>query len=56
MCYDGSKTRSPAQILEQNILQSKSLICNPILKKLSENVCLDNILAHFEYGLCRVKN
>ena len=52
----GSKTRSPGQILENSCLHSRGQICNPILMKLCQNVCFDNIQAKFEYGSCRVKN
>ena len=36
-------------------LHSIDHICDPILTKLCQNVCFDNIQAKFEYGSCRVK-
>jgi len=38
-----SKTRSPGQILGKSCLHSRGFICNPILMKLRQNVCFDNI-------------
>ena len=40
MGHVGSKTRSPGQILGKFCLQSKGYICDPILMKLGQNVCL----------------
>ena len=51
----GSKTRSPGQILGNSCLHSRGYICDLILMKLCQNVCLDNILAKFEYGSCQAK-
>ena len=56
MGYVESKTRSPGQILGNSCLHSKGHICDPILMKLCQNVCFDNIQAKFKYGSCRVKN
>ena len=56
MGYVGSKTRSPGQILGNSCLHSRGQICDLILIKLSQNVCLDNIQAKFEYGSFRIKN
>ena len=39
----GSKTRSPGQIVENSCLHSRGHICSPILIKLCQNVCFDNI-------------
>jgi len=44
ICHVWSKTRSPVQILGNSCLHSKGQICNPILMKLDENVCLSNVL------------
>jgi len=52
----GLKTRSPGQILGNSCLHSRGYICDPILMKLGQNVCFDNILAKVEYGSGRVKN
>jgi len=56
MGHVGSKSRSPGQISGNSCLHPRGHICDPILMKLCQNVCFDNIWAKFEYGLCRVKN
>jgi len=56
MGHVGSKSRSPGQILRNSCLHSRGQICDPILMKLDQNVCLTNFLDKFEYGSCRVKN
>ena len=38
-----SKTRSPGQILGNSCLHPRGHICDPILMKLCQNVCFDNI-------------
>ena len=43
MGHVGSKTRSPGQILGNSCLHSRGHICDQILMKLCQNVCLDNI-------------
>jgi len=43
MGHVGSKTRSPGKILENSCLHSRGQICDPILMKLGQNVCFDNI-------------
>jgi len=43
MGHVGLKTRSPGQILEEFCLHSRGQICDPILMKLSQNACFDNI-------------
>ena len=43
MGHVGSKTRSPGQILGHSCLHSRGHICDPILMKLCQNVCFDNI-------------
>jgi len=43
MGHVGSKARSPEQILGNACLHSKDHICDSILMKLDQNVCLDNI-------------
>ena len=43
MGYVGLKTRSPGQILGNSCLHSRGHICDSILMKLGQNVCLDNI-------------
>jgi len=40
MSYVGSKTRSPSQILGNSCLNPIGQICDPILMKLDQNVCL----------------
>jgi len=43
MGHVGSKTRSPGQILGNSCLHSRGQIWDPILMKLDQNVCLENI-------------
>ena len=43
MGHVGSKTRSPGQILEKPCGHSTGHSFDPILMKLDQNVCLDNI-------------
>jgi len=43
MGHVGSKTRSPGQILGNSCLHHRGHICDPILMKLCQNVCFDNI-------------
>ena len=52
----GSKTRSLGQILEKPCVHSKGHIFSPIVNKLGQNVCLDEILDHLENGSCHVKH
>ena len=51
----GSKTRSLGQILETSSVHSRGYIFSPILIKLSQNVCLNEILEEFENGSCGSK-
>ena len=46
----GSKTRSLGQILEKPYVRSRGHIFSPILMKLGQNVCLDEISDEFEIG------
>ena len=46
----GSKTRSLGQILEKPCVCSRGHIFSPIIMKLGQNLCLDEILAKFENG------
>ena len=43
MGHVGSKTRSPGQILGNSCLHSRGHICDPLMMKLGQNVCIDNI-------------
>ena len=43
MGHVGSKTRSPGQILGNSCLHTIGQSCDPILMKLRQNVCYDNI-------------
>ena len=52
----GSKTRSLGQILEKPCVRSKGHIFNPIVMKLDQNVCLDEISDELKNGICRIKN
>ena len=45
-----SKTRSLGQISEKPYLHSRGHIFSPILMKIGQNVCLDEILDRFENG------
>ena len=51
-----SKTRSVGQILEKPCVHSRGHIFSQIIVKLSQNVCLDEILNEFENRLCQVTN
>ena len=52
----GSKTRSVGQIMEKPCEYSRGHSFGPIIIKLAQNDCLDNISVKFEYGSCLVKN
>ena len=56
MGHVGLKTRSLRHVLEKPCVLSKGHIFSPILMKLGQNVCIDNISDEFETGLYRVKN
>ena len=51
----GSKIRSLGQILEKPCVHSRGHIFSPIIMKLGENVCPDEIWDEFENGSCWVK-
>ena len=53
--YVGSKTWSLGQILEKPCVRSGDHIFSPMLMKLGQNVCLNEISGRFENGSCRVK-
>ena len=44
----GGGTRSLGQILEKHCVCSSGHIFNPILMKLGQNVCLDDIVREYE--------
>ena len=50
------KTRSLGQILEKHCVRSRGHIFNPIIMKLGQSVCLDEISDEFEYWSFMVKN
>ena len=50
-----SKTRSLGQISEKPFVHSRGHIFSPIIMKLGQNVCLDEISDRFENGSCWVK-
>ena len=52
----GSKTRSLGQILEKSIVPFRGLIFSPILMKLGQNVCPNEISDEFEIWSCWFKN
>ena len=49
------KTRSQGKILEKPCICSRGYIFSPIIMKLGQNVCLDEMSDKFESGSCRVK-
>ena len=49
------KTRSLGQILEKPCVSSRGHIFSPIIMKLGQNVCLNEILDEFENGSCLSK-
>ena len=51
-----SKTKSLGQILEKPCAHSRGHICSPIIMKLGQNVCLDQISDEFKNGSCWLKN
>ena len=56
MGHVGSKIRSLGQILEKHCVRPRGHIFIPIIMKLSQNVCLNEISDKFENGSCWVKN
>ena len=48
----GSKSRSRGQIKVKPCEHSRGHIFDPILIKLDQNVCLNDIKVKFEYGSC----
>ena len=50
MGHVGSKSRSLSQILEKRCVRSRGLIFCPIIMKLDQHVCLDEISRKFENG------
>ena len=55
MGHVGSKNRSLFQILEKPYVCCRGHIFSPIIMKLYQHVCLDEIWHKFENGSCRVK-
>ena len=51
-----SKTRSLGQISEKPYIYCRGHIFSPIIMKLGQNVCLDEISDRFENGSGLVKN
>ena len=51
-----SKARSLGQILEKPCVPSRGHIFSPIIMKLGQNVCLNEISEDFENRSCQVKN
>ena len=56
MGHVGSKTRSQEQDLEKTCVCPRGHMFSPIIMKLGQNVCLDEILDEFENESCHVKN
>ena len=55
MGHVGLKTGSLGKKLEKPCVHCRSHIFSPIITKLGQNVCLDEIWDKFEGGSCRVK-
>ena len=51
-----SKTRSLGQISGKPCVDSRGHTFSPIIMKLGQNVCLDEVSGEFENGSCCVKN
>ena len=56
MGHGGSKTRSLSQNLQKPCVCTIGNIFSPIVMKLGQKVCLDEISGEFENGSCLVKN
>ena len=52
----GLKTRSLGQIIEKPCVCCRGHNFSPIIMKLGQNVCLDEILDEFENESCQIKN
>ena len=52
MGHGGSKTRSLGQMLEKPCVRYRDHIFSPILMKLAQNVCLDQIADKFKIWSC----
>ena len=52
----GSKTRSLGQILEEPCVCSRGHIFSPIIMKVCQNFCFEEISDKFENGSCWEKN
>ena len=52
----GLKTRLQGQIVEKPCACFRGHIFDPILMKLGQNVCLDEIVDEFEIGSCGVES
>ena len=51
-----SKTRSVGQMIEKPCEHNTGHIMHPIVMKICQNICLDEIWVKFEYESCWVKN
>ena len=56
MYHVGLKTRSVGQMVEKPCEHNTGHIMHPVIMKICQNVCLDEISVKFEYESCRVKN
>ena len=56
MGHVGSETGSLGQLLKKPLVRSRGHIFSPILTKLGQNVCLDEISNGINIGSCEVKN
>ena len=55
LCHVGSKTRTLGRISEKPCVRSRGQIFIPIIIKLGQNVCLDEISDELKIGLVRSK-
>ena len=56
MDHVGSKTRLQGQILEKPCVCCRGHIVSPIIMKLDQRICVDEISYNFENGSCPIKN
>ena len=56
MGHVGLKTMSQGQIVEKPCVCSRGHIFSPIIMKLGQSVCFNEMLDEFENGSCQVKN
>ena len=55
MGHVGSKTRSQSLMLEKPCVRSRGHIFSPIIMKLGQNFCLDELSDEYQNSSCPVK-